>query len=215
MAWPILGVVLRAMAGGAARSGARRANRAAAQRNAHIARQVHGVGRDMIEIGRIAQRGPQVSIEVVDEDGLKQALHGLADRTQNMQSAFDEIGSALLTRTQERFEDEAGPDGSPWPEHSFVTLRRRGAGAPKRGIFTHRWPILPRNRARRSARTVAMRASTNPAGAPGAAAVPKSPRAPIWGSTTMTAGKWVAYCTTTSRAACGDDRDARRSGAAT
>lgn len=121
MAWPILGVVLRAMAGGAARSGARRAHNAARARNLQIASQLHGVGRDMIEIGRIAQRGPQMSIEVVDEDGLRQALRGLADRTQNLQSAFEEIGSSLLTRTQERFENEAGPDGSPWAEHSFAT----------------------------------------------------------------------------------------------
>lgn len=181
MAWPILGVVLRAMAGGAARSGARRANRAAAQRNAHIARQVHGVGRDMIEIGRIAQRGPQVSIEVVDEDGLKQALHGLADRTQNMQSAFDEIGSALLTRTQERFEDEAGPDGSPWPEHSFVTLRRRGAGAPKLRDQGHLYASLAYSASQSSAavgtnrRYARIHQSGGRAGRGGSAEIPARP----------------------------------------
>lgn len=181
MAWPILGVVLRAMAGGAARGGARRANRAAAQRNAHIAKQVHGVGRDMVEIGRIAQRGPRMSIEVVDEDGLRQALNELAGRTQNMRSAFEEIGSSLLTRTQERFEDEAGPDGSPWPEHSFVTLRRRGPGAPKLRDQGHLYASLSYSASQSSAavgtnrRYARIHQSGGRAGRGGSAEIPARP----------------------------------------
>lgn len=66
MAWPILGVVLRAMAGGAARGGARRARRAAVERQTRISRSIAvGTNRAYARIhqmGGQAGRGRQVTI---------------------------------------------------------------------------------------------------------------------------------------------------------
>jgi len=131
MAWPILGVVLRAMAGGAARGGASRAGRAAVERQTRISRSMGDVAGGLVELGRIAQGGLQMNIQVVDEDGFMAALQSLAERGSNMQSVFQEIGSYLQSEVESNFESETAPDGTGWAGHSTATLLRRGAGAKK------------------------------------------------------------------------------------
>lgn len=52
-------------------------------------------------------------------DGGEEALAILArvvENTQDTFGLFDRIGAALVTSTQKRFEDEAGPGGNPWPQ---------------------------------------------------------------------------------------------------
>lgn len=52
-------------------------------------------------------------------DGGEEALSVLARVVENTQDTFglyDQIGAAMVTSTQKRFEDEAGPDGNPWPQ---------------------------------------------------------------------------------------------------
>lgn len=74
--------------------------------------------------------GVKVSI-TIEDDGFRDALTRLIARTHELRPVFEEIGSALLATTQQRFEAEAGPDGAAWPAHSAATVLRRGAGAPK------------------------------------------------------------------------------------
>jgi len=74
--------------------------------------------------------GVKVSITIQD-DGFREALTRLLDRTANLKPVFDEIGSALLATTEQRFESESGPDGAPWAAHSTATLLRRGSNARK------------------------------------------------------------------------------------
>lgn len=52
-------------------------------------------------------------------EGGEEALDALAlavERTQDTFGLYDRIGVALVASTQKRFEDEAGPDGNPWPQ---------------------------------------------------------------------------------------------------
>jgi len=74
--------------------------------------------------------GVKVAITVQD-DGFRDALMRLLAATANLKPVFDEIGSALLATTEQRFEAEAGPDGVPWAAHSAATLLRRGSSARK------------------------------------------------------------------------------------
>lgn len=37
-------------------------------------------------------------------------------RTEDKRGLFDAIGASLVVSTQKRFEDEADPDGNPWPD---------------------------------------------------------------------------------------------------
>lgn len=74
--------------------------------------------------------GVKVAITVQD-DGFREVLTRLIERTYNLQPAFEEIGSALLATTQQRFEAEAGPDGTAWPAHSAATAFKRGSNAKK------------------------------------------------------------------------------------
>lgn len=131
MAWPILGVALRAMAGGGARGAASRANRAAAQRNTQIAGAMREVAGGLAELGRVAQGGLQMNIQVIDEDGFRDALNRLAERGSSMQSVFREIGSYIQSEVENNFENETAPDGAGWVGHSPVTLLRRGSSAKK------------------------------------------------------------------------------------
>jgi phage virion morphogenesis protein len=57
--------------------------------------------------------------------GSEEALGILSEtisRTEDAKGLFDAIGMALVTSTQKRFEDEAGPDGNPWPDSLRKTL---------------------------------------------------------------------------------------------
>ena len=62
------------------------------------------------------------------------ALGQLLARARNLKPAYEEIGSVLVTLTQERFEAERAPDGTPWTPFALATLRRRlGSQKPKKG----------------------------------------------------------------------------------
>jgi len=86
-------------------------------------------------------QGVSVVVRVEDE-GFREALTRLIQRSANLQPVFDEIGSALQTTTEERFEDEAGPDGAAWAAHSPVTLLKRGASAKKLRHRNHLYQSL-------------------------------------------------------------------------
>ncbi len=106
-------------------------NRAAAARNTQIAGQMHDVASGLAEIGRIAQGGLQMNIQVIDEDGFRDALNRLAERGSNMRSVFHEIGSYIQSEVESNFENESAPDGSGWVGHLTATPLRRGASAKK------------------------------------------------------------------------------------
>lgn len=58
--------------------------------------------------------GVTVAIDVDDAE-IQKAVRKLIANAARARPAFDEIGSMLLASTQQRFEDESGPDGEPWP----------------------------------------------------------------------------------------------------
>lgn len=72
-----------------------------------------------------------VRIEVELHDGFSHELRALMVRLGSVQAPLDDIGGSLVTSTQQRFEDEEGPDSTPWQRLSDVTLERRGPGAKK------------------------------------------------------------------------------------
>lgn len=109
MAWPILGVVLRAMAGGGVRGAASRANRASSTRGGQMAGQMQEVAGGLMELGRVTQGGLQMSMQVIDQDGFRDALNQLIERGSNMQSVFREIGSYLQSEVESNFENESAP----------------------------------------------------------------------------------------------------------
>lgn len=78
----------------------------------------------------------------VEDEGFREALTRLLQRTANLQPVFDEIGSSLLASTEDRFEAEAGPDGEAWAAHSTVTLLRRGVSAKKLRDRNHLYQSL-------------------------------------------------------------------------
>lgn len=58
-------------------------------------------------------------------EGSAAALAALAEaesRLTRPEPLYDAIGAMLVTSTQQRFEAEAGPDGSPWPKSIRVLL---------------------------------------------------------------------------------------------
>lgn len=62
----------------------------------------------------MAAPGVSVSVTVDGTRAASAALRRLLLAGTNMQRPLAEIGAALLTSTQRRFEDEAGPDGAAW-----------------------------------------------------------------------------------------------------
>lgn len=85
--------------------------------------------------------GVSVTIRVEDE-GFRDALTRLLQRSANLQPVFAEIGSSLLAATEDRFEAETGPDGQPWAAHSAATLSRRGSSAKKLRDRNHLYQSL-------------------------------------------------------------------------
>lgn len=63
-------------------------------------------------------------------DAIESALTRLAARADHLLPVMDEIGSQMLQRTQRRFEEQQGPDGTDWPALSPVTAKRRGDASP-------------------------------------------------------------------------------------
>ncbi|MDD2870088.1 phage virion morphogenesis protein [Neomegalonema sp.] len=78
----------------------------------------------------------------IEDDGFRAALEALLRRSANLRPVFAEIGSALQASTEDRFENEEGPDGRAWRTHSPATLLRRGSGARKLRDKNHLYQSL-------------------------------------------------------------------------
>ncbi len=77
-----------------------------------------------------------ITIEVRD-NGVREALNALAERTANMKPILQKIGEDIKERTKQRFSTSTGPDGQRWAPNARSTIeafiaKRRGFG--KRGI---------------------------------------------------------------------------------
>lgn len=57
-----------------------------------------------------------ISITLEGSDAALAALNALADRLDDATPLYDELGRMLTGSTQQRFETETRPDGSPWPK---------------------------------------------------------------------------------------------------
>ncbi|GFM37681.1 phage virion morphogenesis protein [Desulfovibrio psychrotolerans] len=75
-------------------------------------------------------------------DAIEARLGRLLAAGNDLRSAMDEIGSQVLQRTQRRFEEQQGPDGTDWPELSPVTVRKRGDTGPILRITGHLYGSL-------------------------------------------------------------------------
>ncbi len=51
----------------------------------------------------------------IDASGAFAALEGYIARLDHPKPMFDAIGASLVTSTQHRFDEQHGPDGTPWP----------------------------------------------------------------------------------------------------
>jgi phage virion morphogenesis protein len=69
----------------------------------------------------------------VDSAEARRAIELLFARTLNLREPFEEIGASLLTSTQQRFEDEQAPDGTPWADLALSTQLRRVTKRQSRG----------------------------------------------------------------------------------
>lgn len=58
--------------------------------------------------------GVNFTVSTTGTEAIARALVGLQLRAANLREPLAEIGAMLLTSTQDRFEKEQGPDGSPW-----------------------------------------------------------------------------------------------------
>lgn len=56
-----------------------------------------------------------VAIRLTGYDETLTELGAIADRAENSQGMWDNIGASLVVSTQRRFERGQAPDGSPWP----------------------------------------------------------------------------------------------------
>lgn len=66
----------------------------------------------------------------IDDGGFGKVLNELLRRSMNLQPVFEDIGAAMQTSTEQRIENEGpAPDGTPWPELSAATKKKRGDDA--------------------------------------------------------------------------------------
>lgn len=128
MAWPALGMVLRAMMGRGASSGM---SRAAVRHEMRMAGSMKGIAQGLMQLADVTKGGVQIGMQVVDHDGFGRALERLIERGTDLQPILAEVGSYIQSEFEDHFEREAGPDGSPWVGHSPVTLLTRGGSAKK------------------------------------------------------------------------------------
>lgn len=75
-----------------------------------------------------ARPGVSTSIRV-DDDGFGAALERMLRVVPTLQPVMEEMGGVLEASAQQRFEDEEGPDGTPWPRLAASTRARRGDDA--------------------------------------------------------------------------------------
>lgn len=82
-----------------------------------------------------------VSIEITATGNAVAALAAAAAKLSDLTPLMDEIGRELVTSTRQRFEQEEGPDGSPWPKSARALVQGgqtlRDTGMLYRSI-THR-----------------------------------------------------------------------------
>lgn len=72
-----------------------------------------------------------VSMMVAINDGATPSFAAIVRRVAKLDPALDEIGSFLVTETQQRFEGEEDADGRKWVPLSELTLAKRSAKTPK------------------------------------------------------------------------------------
>jgi len=69
--------------------------------------------------------GSFVSVDVVGQKQIAQALNRLLKQGSDLEPAFRDIGEYLLESTQQRFVDQQAPDGEPWEPLSPKTLAKK------------------------------------------------------------------------------------------
>lgn len=62
----------------------------------------------------MAAEGVNFTVRTTGAQAIAHALVGLQLRAMDLRAPLAEIGAMLLTSTQDRFEKEQAPDGSPW-----------------------------------------------------------------------------------------------------
>lgn len=75
-----------------------------------------------------------ISIRVVGAEQSAEKAREAAARAGDLSPAWDEVGSALVVSTQQRFEEGKGPDGNPWPP-SIRVLTEGGKTLLDRGTL--------------------------------------------------------------------------------
>jgi len=65
-----------------------------------------------------------------DGDRVLAVLQRLERSCLDMSPALRAIGEDLVESTKQRFVAGAGPDGTPWPDNSAVTIERKGRNQP-------------------------------------------------------------------------------------
>lgn len=68
--------------------------------------------------------GARLEVDV-DSAEVRRAMGNLVRHSARLQPVFEDIGAALLTSTQQRFEDEEDPEGEEWAELAESTQKRR------------------------------------------------------------------------------------------
>lgn len=56
-----------------------------------------------------------VTLSISGQDEALAALGAIVDRARDPRGLYEQIGMSLVTSTLHRFEEQHGPDGSPWP----------------------------------------------------------------------------------------------------
>lgn len=69
--------------------------------------------------------GSFISVDVIGQKQVAQALNRLLKQGSNLDPVFRDIGEYLLESTQQRFIDQQAPDGEPWEPLSPKTLKKK------------------------------------------------------------------------------------------
>lgn len=69
--------------------------------------------------------GSFISIDVLGDGDIAQALNRLIKQANSLEPAFRDIGEHLLESHEKRFQDEEAPDGTPWELLSINTLENK------------------------------------------------------------------------------------------
>ena len=69
--------------------------------------------------------GSFISIDVIGEGDITNALNRLIKQGQSLKPAFRDIGEHLLESHEQRFKDQQAPDGTPWELLSVNTIEQK------------------------------------------------------------------------------------------